>query len=212
MTGAPASNGLPVATRAWVVFLLADFLLSWATSTGNSYLVVLIDTLGGADLADVSASATRAVGAATLTAIVFAVLGGMVSRNGRASVRVFAAGTLAVGIGLLITVLSPTAPGLLVAAIVFGAGFGAANGAELALAVQLRGSADVIGGDLGLLNAVTSIPYVLAPAAAALILAGDLASGLRVLYGLAVLMAVIGAVLALRIRPSTATSMAAAAG
>lgn len=204
------SAGIRVLAGAWLVFLVADFLMSWATSTGNGYLVLAIEAFHGASGA-IEQTATGTVAIATLTAVVLAVVGGLVSRDARASATAFGLGTLAVAAGLLITVAVPTPAGLAIAAAVFGAGFGLANGAELALAVQLRGGEAGIGGALGMLTAVTSIPYVLAPAAAALLLAGDLAAGLRVLFGLAIVLALGGAALCLRIRSAAREPVVTAA-
>lgn len=179
-----------VFSRMWILFLLADFLLSWSTATGNGYLVLVLESLSGA-VDDVATRATFLITVATGAAVVCALVAGLVSRRAVVAKSVFAAGTLAVGLGLVLTVMIPTDGGLAFAAVLFGAGFGAANGSEFAVALSIRGTVSS-GSDLGLLNAVTSVPYILVPLVASMVLAGDEASGLLVLYVGGASLAVLG--------------------
>lgn len=176
---------LLVGIGAWIAFLSADFLLSIATSVTNGYLVPYAGSVVGIPADEVAAFTTGVVIVSACAALLASVAAGSVSHSGRAATLIFGLAGLLMGIDLLILSARPSATALLICGVAFGAFFGAANGAELAAALALRGAAPTIGRDLGILTAVTSAPYVLVPGVATVLLAGDPVTGLRGLFAAA---------------------------
>lgn len=162
----PTTVGISLAV-AWPVFLASDFLLSLATSSTNSFVIEFVRESMNTSSADTVGIATLLVIISALVGLVGAVGGGMLGRNVIAAGRVFAVGCLIAGIGLIGILVDPGGPLLWIGAALFGIGFGLANGSELAIGLGLRGSS-TIGRDLGVLAAVTCVPYVIVALAAAL--------------------------------------------
>ncbi len=188
----------PTARRwasAWMVFTVASFLLSWATSATNSYVVLFIDTVSDISSDAVAGFSTGAVIAATVAAVITSVIGGSLLRGRRSAAVIWVIAAVVVAVALVALLVFPTSVGILTAAIAFGAGFGLANGVELGLLLFVRHEPGRLGRDLGTFTAVTSAPYVLVPATATLFLAADIADGLRQMFALAALLAVVGAAL-----------------
>lgn len=152
---------------AWPVFLVSDFLLSLATSSTNSFVIVFVRESTNTSPADTVGTATLLVIMSAIAGLLGALGGGLLGRDVIAAGRVFAAGSLIAGIGLIGILLNPGGPMLWIGSALFGAGFGLANGSELAIGLGLRGGA-TIGRDLGVLAAVTCLPYVIVALAAAL--------------------------------------------
>ena len=175
----------PLRWWPWVAFLLASFLLSWATSTTNGFVVAFIDHVSGFKTSDVAPIATSAVLLASFIAIISSIGAGAISRGRpRAGVMwTVAAASCSLALILLLTVQGTV--GVMSAAALFGASFGIANGVALAIVLMLV-EVRRIGAGLGLFTAVTSAPYVLVPAVATLLLAGDSKGGLIALFALAV--------------------------
>lgn len=92
----------------------------------------------------------------------------------------------------------PTWPGAVVAALVLGVGFGAYTAVDFALVTQVLPAAADRGKDLGLVNIANTLPQVLAPVVAAPIVRGY--GGYPVLYTVAAVVGLLGAVLVFRIR------------
>ncbi len=184
---------------AWAVFLVADFLLSWTSSTTNGYVVLFVDYATHVPNADVGSVATGVVTIATVVAIAMSVLGGLLSRGRTSSAAVFALATIGVGASIAVLIAGDGLGSLYAGGILYGAGFGLANGAELALALSLRHAPDRLGRDLGVLSAVTSMPYILVPLVAAILLTAGEEAGLRRLFVSASALAFVGGVLALGI-------------
>lgn len=152
---------------AWPIFLVSDFLLSLATSATNSFIIAFVRESTNTSPADTVGVATLLLIIASFGGMLGAIGGGLLGRDVIAAGRVFAAGTLIAGIGLIGILLNPSGPMLWIGSAVFGAGFGLANGSELSIGLGLRGGA-TIGRDLGVLAAVTCVPYVIVGLAAAL--------------------------------------------
>lgn len=188
---------------AWGVFTVASVLLSWATSTGNAYLVMFLNYVAKTPAAELALVSTRVVSLATLAAITASIIAGALLR-GRRSAAWLWSGSAVVVSGALVGLLAfPTSTGVLVSALCFGVGFGTANGVELGLLLFLRHSPGRLGRDLGIFNAMTSLPYVLVPTIATVWLAGDVVSGLHGMFTLAWGLALVGAVLTAGIAVST---------
>lgn len=143
---------------------------------------------------------------ATLTAIAGSVVGGLLSQSRSRSAVVFGSATAVVGIAIAIIVIFPNPWGLTIGALFLGMGFGFTNGSEFAFALSVNDSSDVLGRNLGILTATTSVPYVLVPALATFFLQYAPAQGLTTLFTLAALAAFIGAAIALALSRGRAGS------
>jgi MFS family permease len=179
---------------AWIGFLLASFLLSWATSTTNGFIVLFIESVSDVVPDDVATSAANAVILASLVAVIASVLAGALSHGQQRAVAMWAVSALICGVALAMLLASPTSLMVLIAAALFGIAFGIANGVELAIVLLLRTAPQHFGRDLGLFTAVTTAPYVLVPTLASVIVRSDVDSGLVTLFGFAAVVAGLGAV------------------
>lgn len=184
--------------RAWPVFVVASFLLSWATSTTNGFVVTFVQYLAEAAEDQVAVTATGAVILASGCAVLASLVAGpLLGVHGRAPLT-WVTGAVTCSLALLLMIALPTGAVFLAAAAAFGIGFGIANGVELAVILTLRPDADQLGLHLGLFTAATTAPYVLVPAVASAILVDDPRIGVTVLFLAAAIAAAIGAVLTAR--------------
>ena len=191
----PAAVAIPaIAVAGWALFLASDVLLSFATAATNSFIVPFVATVS--DAGDVATTATSVVFTSALAGLAGALTAGRLSRGPARSLRTFALGCLIAGVALVVVLADPVGVGLWAGAALFGAAFGLANGAELAVVLGLRDGRR-IGRDLGVLAALTSVPYI--PVALAVVGSGAwLASGdaLRALFAFGALACAVAAVLA----------------
>ena len=201
---APASPGsYKLLVSAWVLFTVASLLLSWATSTTNGFIVLLVERIalvGAGSVASISASL---ISIATLCAIIGSLVIGPLARTRRSASLTWVVAAVACGAALAILMTWNTTAGLFLAAIVFGTAFGLANGVELSIVLSLRRGSPSLGRDMGLFTSATTLPYVLVPALAAIVLADSVAVGLRLLFWLACLMAFAAAALTFVMRMRT---------
>lgn len=203
-TPAPARSRIPL--FAWGAFLAASFLLSWATSTTNGFIVRFVQEVSNVASGEAVDQATNAVIVASLLAIVASVVAGLISRGRMRALVLWAVAATACGLALTILLAMPTAFGIVIAAALFGIGFGVANGVELAVVLLLRTVPAHLGRDLGTFTAVTTAPFVLVPVLAAAIIRTDVAAGLVAMFSLAIVVAfaasVVAAVIVARSRTS----------
>jgi MFS family permease len=130
--------------------------------------------------------------------LIAVVLAGMWSdRVGRRRVFVVAGGVLMAAASFMIAAW-PSWTGVLVAAAVLGLGFGTYTSVDFALLTQVLPSSTDRARDLGVLNIAASLPQVIAPVIAAPIVTG--LGGYPVLYAVAGVVGLAGAVLVYRIR------------
>ncbi len=181
-----------------------DFGWAWLTrflmNLGNSIAIVYLlyflqDAVGYAD-PDGGVFVLTAVYAATLLSTV--VVSGIWSdRVGRRRVFVCWAG-IVMSVAALLLAAFPTFSGALVAAAVLGLGFGVYTSVDFALMTEVLPAAGDRGKDLGVINVANALPQVLAPVIAAPVV--TYLGGYPVLYGLAAVVGIAGAVLVYRIR------------
>ncbi|HEY7598028.1 MAG TPA: MFS transporter [Actinophytocola sp.] len=181
-----------------------DFGWAWLTrflmNLGNAIAIVYLlyflqDAVGYAD-PDSGVFVLTAIYAATLLSTV--VIGGVWSdRARRRRVFVMWAG-IVMSVAALVLALFPTWPGALVAAAVLGLGFGVYTSVDFALMTEVLPNATDRGKDLGVINVANALPQVLAPVLAAPVV--TYLGGYPVLYGLAAVVGIAGAVLVYRIR------------
>jgi MFS family permease len=132
------------------------------------------------------------------TLLLTVVTGGIASdRLGRRRVFVTGAG-LVMSVAALILALAQTWTGALVAAAVLGLGFGVYMSVDFALMTEVLPRAVDRAKDLGVVNIASTLPQVLAPTIAAPIVTH--LGGYSVLYTVAAVLGLTGAVLVYRIR------------
>jgi MFS family permease len=102
------------------------------------------------------------------------------------------------GLGALVLAVSPTWPGALVGAVVFGIGYGVYLSVDFALCTQVLPAADARAKDLGVINIAVALPQVFAPFVGSLLVAR--AGGYVTLYAVACAVCVLGSVLVRNIR------------
>ena len=191
----------------WLAFLIASFLLAWTTSTVNGFLVVFVQEQISSTLSDIADISTLAVILASGLAVVASVGASRLAHGRGRPIRMWWAAAGVCAAGLAVLVIAPSTPTLLLVAAVFGIAFGVANGVELAVVVAVRGHDESLGRDMGLLTAVTSMPYVLVPAVAVVALADSARTGVVALFIAAAATAIVAmVVLASRSRTSVPAS------
>ncbi|WP_282205276.1 MFS transporter [Kitasatospora fiedleri] len=212
---APAAGGR-IGPRALLrSFLISprrhpDFALAWLTrlliqlgnATGTLYLLYFLrdrihyETLFPGRRAEQGLLVL--VGLYSVGIVLAAFAGGVVSdRIGRRKAPVTAAGlVIAVGAGLLAAV--PTWPVAIVAAALFGLGYGVYVSVDQALITEVLPDPETYGKDLGVINVAAALPHVLGPAIAALLVTH--LGGYPALFGTTAVLSALGAVLVQRIR------------
>jgi MFS family permease len=134
----------------------------------------------------------------TGTLLLASVSSGMLSdRLGRRKVFVMGA-SLLIALSFLILAFFHTWPAVEVAAAVLGIGFGAYLGVDIALITQLLPSANARGKDLGVINIANALPQVVGVTIAAFVV--NAFHSYTLLFVLAAVLAVLGAVLIQRIK------------
>lgn len=130
--------------------------------------------------------------------VLTAFIGGMVSdRLGRRKSLVTASGVV-IALGSALLAVRPTWPTALVAAGLMGLGYGVYVSVDQALITQVLPTADNRGRDLGVINIANSLPHVLAPAIAAVLVTH--LGGYPALFAFTAALTLLGAVLVQRIR------------
>ena len=200
---AASSDSYKLLVSAWVLFTVASLLLSWATSTTNGFIVLLVERIALVAAGSVASISASLISIATLCAIIGSLVIGPLARTRRSASLTWVVAAVACGAALAILMTWNTTAGLFLAAIVFGTAFGLANGVELSIVLSLRRGSPSLGRDMGLFTSATTLPYVLVPALAALVLADSVTAGLRLLFWLACLMAFAAAALTFVMRMRT---------
>jgi MFS family permease len=172
------------------------FILAYAfLATYQAYY--LLDKLGSAK-ADVPQQIF--LGTLTQSAVVIAasLIGGQLSdRTGRRKIFVFTA-SIVYGLAMFVVAIASTFNGFLVGMAIGGLGFGLYTAVDLALVADVLPAEDKVAKDLGVLNIAGALPFSIAPASAAAILA--IASGsYGALYAVAGVCAITGALAILRV-------------
>lgn len=182
---------------AWT--LASRMLVTLAQASLVTYLLYIAQ-----DHLRLSAAAATALAGLVVVVILVAsfpmlFLGGWVSdRTGRRRAVVVVA-ALVMAAALMIPVFSPTVPAILVFAGVFGLGYGAYSAASKALATLVLSDEDRHAGkDLGVLNIASTLPQVVAPGVAWLVVTAT--GGYTALFGLSLVLVALGGVAIVRVR------------
>ncbi|MFI1163610.1 MFS transporter [Streptomyces sp. NPDC020801] len=134
----------------------------------------------------------------TIGIVLTAFIGGVVSdRLGRRRSLVTASGVV-IALGSALLAIWPTWPAALMAAGLMGLGYGVYVSVDQALITQVLPTASDRGRDLGVINIANSIPHVLAPAVAAVLVTH--LGGYRSLFVFTSLLTLAGGILVQRIR------------
>jgi len=181
-----------------------DFGWAWFTrflvNLGNSIalLYLFYFLADSVHVADPKFAVTIATGVNLAAVLVSTMAAGIASdRLGRRRVFV-CGGALLMSSAAVLMACWPTWPGVVVAAVLLGLGFGTYSAVDLALLTQVLPTAADRARDLGVLNIASSLPQVVAPVVAGALVTG--AGGYPLLYTVAAGVGVIGAVLVYRIR------------
>jgi MFS family permease len=181
-----------------------DFGWAWLTrflmNLGNAIAIVYLlyflkDAVGYPDPRR-GVFVLTAIYAATLLSTV--VVGGIWSDRVRRRRAFVCWAGIVMSAAAMVLAVFPTWPGALVAATVLGLGFGVYTSVDFALMTEVLPKAVDRGKDLGVVNIANALPQVLAPVLAAPIV--TYLGGYPVLYGLAAVFGLAGAVLVYRIR------------
>jgi MFS family permease len=177
---------------AWIT----RFLVSFANALGTLYLLFFLRDRVGHPNPDEGVFVLVLL--YTVGVAATAVVGGVLSdRLGRRKVLVSVSSAIC-SVAAVILAMTPTWTGTMVAATIFGAGWGAYLAVDQALITQVLPGAGSRARDLGVINIANSGPQVLAPA-----LAGPIVvhlGGYPTLYALTAAAAILGGVLIWRIR------------
>jgi MFS family permease len=178
---------------AWIT----RFLASLSISMGTLYLFFFLRDQLGYKTNAATAHLTTLILIYTLCVVVTATVGGRISdRMGKRKLIVTVSGSLMGTAALLLTFVE-TWPSVVVAAFLFGTGFGAYLAVDQALITQVLPSAENRGKDLGLINIAIAGPAAVGGLLAALLVT---VGGYPTLFASTAVTAAIGAILVWRIK------------
>jgi len=106
----------------------------------------------------------------TGTLVIFAVLAGWLAHRFQRLKPCITTGALVMAGGILLLIAVPTWSALLIAAVLFGGGFGVVVGVDIALAIRVLPNATERGKDLGLITTAIFLPLIVSPIIGAVIL------------------------------------------
>ena len=187
-------------TSLWTRFLISAFLLSCATSSANGYLLVFATDALHLSTENASALVTNMVLVATLSSIIAGVISGHFARTPIKAIWTYGFAAFTVGSAVGGLALHPTTATAMFVALVFGTGFGTANGLELSIYLHNYQRQESAGKTLGIFTAVTTLPYVVIPLIASFILRSGQSSDVITVWLLGAVAAVLSGLLILQSR------------
>lgn len=177
---------------AWIT----RFLMSLANALGTLYLLFFLRD--GVRHPNPDEGVFVLVLLYTVGVLATAVVGGVVSdRIGKRKLLVAVSSAVCAGAAMILATV-PTWTGAMIAAVIFGAGWGCYLAVDQALITQVLPAAGSRAKDLGIINIANSAPQAVAPAMAGPIVV--YLGGYPVLYGLTAAAAVLGGLLIWRVR------------
>ena len=168
--------------KFWNRFLLSAFLLSCATSSANGFLLVFASQALGLETEPATNLVTTMVLAATLSSIISGLITGKFLSSQSQVTYAYSIAAIVVGSSIGILALYPSQGLALIVGLLFGIGFGAANGLELTIFMRNQKDQMRAGKSLGLFTGVTTAPFVLVPLVAAYLLRNDGSTGITQLW------------------------------
>src|ERR1700694_5578450 len=182
---------------AWAFVSRFMFILAYAfLATYQAYY--LLDKIGSAK-ADVPQQIFLGTLTQSVVVIAASLIGGRLSdRTGRRKIFVFTA-SIVYGLAMFVVAIASNFNGFLVGMAISGLGFGMYMAVDVALVMDVLPDQDKVAKDLGGFNIAGALPFSIAPAIApAILLIGSGSYG--VLYAVAGVCAIIGAIAILRVR------------
>lgn len=170
---------------------LGRFLLFGGFSLLNTYALYILQDYIGVPIED-SLRIAPLLGLASLPTIILstAISGPLSDRIGRRKPLVLAGG-LIIASGALIPILMPSIPGMIISGMLVGLGFGTFIAVDQALMSSVLPDAQRYGTDLGVLNIASTLPSVIGPAIAGVIVL--VFGGYLAVYIAVVVVALVGA-------------------
>jgi MFS family permease len=184
--------------KFWNRFLLSAFLLSCATSSANGFLLVFASQALGLEAEPATNLVTTMVLAATLSSIISGVITGKFLSSKTQVTYAYSIAAIVVGLSIGILAIYPSQGLALIVGLVFGVGFGSANGLELTIFIRNQRDQLNAGKSLGLFTGVTTAPFVLVPLIAAYLLKDDGSTGITQLWLGGSVFGIIAGILVLR--------------
>lgn len=192
-------------TKFWRNFLIAAFLVSCTTASANGYLLIYATDVVKLSSEDATQLVTTMVLIASSASLIAGLITGRLAHSHKPATKTYAVAAAAVGLSIALLIIFPSTHTILIAGLIFGAGFGAANGLELTMYMNSFDDHTSAGDALGRFSSVTTAPYVIVPLIAAALLRDDDPSGINILWTGGALCALVAAVLmarSLRERPA----------
>lgn len=177
---------------------LGRILLFGGYSLLNTYSLYILQDYIGVPVEE-SLALAPLIGLAALPTILLstAIAGPLSDRMGRRKPIVLVAGII-IALGAAIPIISPTVLGIILSTVIVGLGFGAFIAVDQALMSSLLPDAERFGTDLGVLNIASTLPGVVGPAIAGMIVLAF--GGYLALYVAVLIIAMIGAFAVLAIK------------
>ncbi|HZO72740.1 MAG TPA: MFS transporter [Ktedonobacteraceae bacterium] len=160
----------PLGSRDFACTFLSRALVFLSFTVLGSYLFFYLSQGLHLPVAVAAQVVTTFQGLSTLSLILVAVLAGMLAQRFQRLKPCIITGALVMAGSLLLMVAVPTWSALLVAAVLFGGGFGAVLGVDIALAIRVLPKEAERGKDLGLISTAIFLPLIASPLIGALIL------------------------------------------
>jgi MFS family permease len=187
---------------AWV--FVTRFLVVLGTAFVTSYLLYFTRDVLGKSPDEASDTVASILQSYIVALLIFALIAGPISDK-VGKVRIFVViASLVCAASMLILAFATSQAQATVAAFVMGAGFGAYTAVDLALISRVLPSAESRAGHLGVINIANALPQVLAPLIASVVITALKSSSYQtaylVLYIMASVVTVMGAVLVVKIR------------
>ncbi len=175
---------------------LTRFVVNLGNGIATLYLLFFLDDAVGLDDPENGVFVVIAINS-VVVAISAVIAGRMSDKVGKRKIFVIWAGVImAVAAGML--AFWQTWPGVLTAAVVLGVGFGAFLAVDLAIVTEVLPDEAGFAKDLGVINIANSLPQVIAPVIAAVIVTS--LGGYTMLYSVAAVIGLIGAVAVVKIK------------
>jgi MFS family permease len=169
-------------SRNWRIFLIAAFLLSCSTSATNGYIIAYARNILNLDSTAAASLAAYMVLIAATASIAIGVAIGHYVRKAHRIILTYAFAALVTGFSIVLFIARPSSSVALLSALFFGLGFGAANGLEISIfKLNHKGSTNA-GKYLSTFTSVTTAPFVLVPAMAAVLMRDGDTSGINQLW------------------------------
>ncbi len=188
----------PLRSRDFACTLLSRALVFLSFTVLGSYLFFYLSQGLRLPVAEAAQTVTTFQVLSTTALTLVALLAGMLTQRFQRLKPCIITSALVMAASLLLLVADPTWFMLLVVAVLFGGGFGAVLGVDIALAIRVLPNETDRGKDLGLISAAIFLPLIASPLIGALIL--TTVQSFAVLFGVAAASSVLAAACMLPLR------------